>query len=68
MKIFLSKAAALIAAVVSLSIMSCANPTAVNATRQLNRDAERSGSPYRWRVTADGHSIEKYRIDANVHD
>ena len=45
-----------------LLALGCANPTATNAVRQLNRDAEASGSPYRYRLTADGNGVEKYEM------
>jgi hypothetical protein len=54
-------------AIVLAGFSGCTNPTAVNATRQLNREAERTGSPYRYRayrVPGGGTAVEKYRIVA----
>src|SRR5687767_3567501 len=54
----------LLAGVVVLTLTSCKNPTAVNAVRQMNRDAERTGSPYRFRAhrVPGGTAVTRYRI------
>lgn len=54
----------LLAATVIMTFTGCANPTAVNAVRQLNREAERTGSPYRYRAyrVSGGSAVEKYRV------
>jgi len=54
----------LLAGAAILTLTSCKNPTAVNAVRQLNRDAERSGSPYRFRSdrVPGGTAVTRYRI------
>lgn len=45
----------LFAVALALFLSGCVgNPTADNAVRRLNRDAERSGSPYRWSSEATG--------------
>jgi hypothetical protein len=53
-----------LAATTGLLMAGCANPTVTNAVRKLNRDAEANGSPYRYRVTAEGNGVEKYEIAA----
>jgi hypothetical protein len=54
----------LLAATVILAFTGCMNPTVTNSVRRLNRDAERSGSPYRYRAyrVAGGTTVEKYRV------
>ena len=54
----------LLAGSLALSFTGCKNPTATNAIRQLNRDAERSGSPYRFRAdrVAGQTVVSKYRM------
>jgi hypothetical protein len=49
------------AALISILLLAgCANPTVSNALRRMNREAEQSGSPYRYRATPDAKGIEKY--------
>jgi hypothetical protein len=53
--------------IVLASFSGCTDPTATNAVRQLNRDAERTGSPDRYRanrVPGGGTAMERYRIVA----
>jgi hypothetical protein len=45
-----------------LLLGGCADPTVSNALRRMNREAEQSGSPYRYRATPDGNGIEKYEF------
>jgi len=50
------------ASIIVLVLAACANPTATNAVRRLNRDAATAGSAHRYRITADGNGVEKYEV------
>jgi hypothetical protein len=54
------------AAAVIAMFSGCMNPTVTNAVRQLNRDAARTDSPYRYRAyrVPGGAAVEKYRAVA----
>lgn len=52
-----------------VALASCSNPTTGNAARQMNREAERAGSPHRYRAqSAPGGSstVQKYRVTPPV--
>ena len=56
----------LLSTIVLASFSGCTNPTTTNAVSQLNRDAARTGSPFRYRTerVPGGTTVEKYRIVA----